>query len=191
MRITLAQAFLVWTCWNLGFHCIGSLGRWLPFLVQGPMVFNVPHISEPCQECAAAFTCSVFLHVFTLCASACIHTIHYFMYFYVTIDLGMYFDGCAVPHPKELWYGALCKLAKTDSHSRSIKTRIIGSLLWLLRCWTDTPRLFQHLSTRYNVPTILFIANDSTSVKKCCSYKGVNAVQTDYPNKFLPIFQHT
>jgi hypothetical protein len=47
------------------------------------------------------------------------------------------------------------------------------------------------LATRYNVPTILFIANDSTSVKKCCSYKGVNAVQTDYPKKFMPIFQHT
>ncbi|CAL1167460.1 unnamed protein product [Cladocopium goreaui] len=134
--ITLAQAFRVWTCWNLGFHCIGSLGRWLPFLVQGPMVFNVPHISEP-------------------------------------------------------WYGALCKFAKTDSHSRSVKTCIIGSLLCLLKCWTDTPRLFLHLATRYNVPTILFIANDSTSVKKCCSYKGVNAVQTDYPKKFMPIFQHT
>ena len=93
--------------------------------------------------------------------------------------------------PEETWYGALCKLAKTDPHSRSIKTCIIGSLLWLLKCWTDTPRLFLHLATRYNVPTILFIANDSTSVKKCCSYKGVHAVQTDYPNKFMPIFQRT
>ena len=51
LRITLSQAFRVYTCWNLGLRCLGlSLGRLLPFLVKGPMVFNVPHISEPCEQ---------------------------------------------------------------------------------------------------------------------------------------------
>ncbi|CAK9020466.1 unnamed protein product [Durusdinium trenchii] len=45
--ITFAQAFRVWTCWNLCFPLCGlSLGRLLPFLVEGPIVFNVPHVTD-------------------------------------------------------------------------------------------------------------------------------------------------
>ena len=130
--ITLPQAFRVWTCWNIGLRCLG-LHRVLPFLVDGPIVFNVPHISEP-------------------------------------------------------WYPALCKIAKTNPQSRSITNCIIGTLLWFLKRWTDTPRLFTHLSARYNVPTILFIANTAAAVKACSSYSGVAAIQTDYPKKFMTAF---
>lgn len=134
--ITLSQAFRVYTCWNLGLRCLGlSLGRLLPFLVKGPMVFNVPHISE-------------------------------------------------------LFYGAICTLAKSNPRSRSIKNCLIGSLLWVLKRWTDTPGLFLHLHANYDIPTVLFIANTSAAIQTCCSYKGVTAVQTDYPKKFMPLF-HT
>lgn len=128
MRITLAQAFRVWTCWNLGFHCIGSLGRWLPFLVQGPMVFNVPHISEPTLPRVRACSFHMF-HVFALCASACIQ---YFVYFYVTTNLGMCFARCALPHPRNLGMERFANLPRR-THIRD-PSRLV-SLEACFGCW--------------------------------------------------------
>lgn len=77
---------------------------------------------------------------------------------------------------------------KVDPHTRSVKSGLIWALLCFLRRWTDTPKLFEHLFGRYKVPTILFIANTEVAIETCLSYKGVIAIQTDFPKKFYDVF---
>ena len=44
--ITLGQAFRLWTSWNLGLRFCGLRLGLLPFLSEGPIVFNVPHVTD-------------------------------------------------------------------------------------------------------------------------------------------------
>ena len=90
-----------------------------------------------------------------------------------------------VPHITEQWHSAFCKAAKASPGS--FKSGLLRCLLALLRRFTDTPRLFAHLRSTYEVPTVLFIANTEEAIKSCLSYPVV-AVQTDFPKKFMHHF---
>lgn len=129
--MTFPQALRVWACWNLGLPRLGlSLGRLLPFLLHGKMIFNVPHVTEQ-------------------------------------------------------WHFAFCKAFKASEGS--LKSGLLRAVLGLLRRFTDTPKLFAHLQSAYDVPTVLFIANSEEAIQRCRAYPVV-AVQTDFPKKFMHHF---